>query len=166
MTKDIAVKCEHTKLVDPAELKDHPRNANKHPKEQIRALAGNIREFGWRHPIVVSKRSGFIVMGHGRRDAALELGCRAPVDYQDFESEDEELAVLVSDNVIPELAEMDEELLKANKELIDAAGFDLEIIGFPLIDVPNFQPTDESDQPSLDEKKKAQCPECGYEFEA
>jgi ParB-like chromosome segregation protein Spo0J len=71
-------------------------------------------------------------MGHGRRDAALELGCDAPVDYQDFESEDEELAVLVADNVIPELADMDDEILRANRELIEAAGFDLEIIGFPI----------------------------------
>ena len=128
------IKCEHTKAVDPSTLKSHPKNANKHPANQITALAGNIKEFGWRHPIVVSKLSGFIVMGHGRRDAAIELGCNAPVDYQDFASEDEELAVLVSDNVIPELAEMDEELLKANKDLIEAAGFDLEILGFEVDD--------------------------------
>jgi len=145
MTKKINIKCEHTDAIDPSTLKDHPRNANKHPKNQIRALAANIKEFGWRHPIVVSKRSGCIVMGHGRRDAALELGCVAPVDYQDFESDDEELAVLVSDNIIPELAELDDELIKANKGLIEAAGFDLEIIGFeedelfPDVDIPDIQ---------------------------
>jgi DNA modification methylase len=126
----LEIKCEHSKAVNPSELKDHPRNANKHPAKQINALAANIKEFGWRHPIVVSNLSGCIVMGHGRRDAAIKLGCNAPVDYQDFKSEDEELAVLVSDNVIPELADMDEELLKANKDLIEAAGFDLEMIGF------------------------------------
>jgi DNA modification methylase len=129
---DMEIHCEHTTLVDPGDLKSHPKNANRHPEKQIEALAGNIRQFGWRHPVVVSKLSDRIVMGHGRRDAALLLGCKAPVDYQEFATEDEELAVLVADNVIPELAEMDDEILRANRELIEAAGFDLEIIGFEV----------------------------------
>ncbi len=144
------VKCEHTEIVDPAILKDHPRNANRHPESQIKALAANISQFGWRHPVVVSKLSGRIVMGHGRRDAALRLECLVPVDYQDFQDEEEELAVLVSDNVIPELAEMDAELLEANRDLIDAAGFDLEIIGFDM-----GEEIDETDAPDLPEGDRA-----------
>jgi ParB-like chromosome segregation protein Spo0J len=159
------VRCEHSELVDPKTLVDHPQNANKHPKNQIKALAGNINKFGWRHPIVVSKRSGCIVAGHGRRDAALMLGCQAPVDLQDFESEDEELAVLVSDNVIPELAEMDTQLLEQNKELLEAAGFDLEVIGFEILEVPDFKPEGGENQPRLDEKEKIICPNCNHEFE-
>jgi len=140
----IDVYCKHSKMVDPTDLVDHPRNGNRHPKQQIEALAGNIKEFGWRHPVIVSNLSGVIVMGHCRRDAALELGCQAPVDYQDFSSEEEELAVLVADNIIPELAEMDDEILMANKELIEAAGFDLLIVGIDLDGPIENEDTDKS----------------------
>ena len=161
--KNIEICCGHEIAVDPATLKDHPKNANRHPREQIKALAGNIKQFGWRHPVVVSNQSGYIVMGHGRRDAAIELGCNVPIDYQDFDNEDEELAVLVADNVIPELSTMDDELLKANKELLEAAGFDLEIIGFEELIVPDFEPL-EDEPPRLDEKKKVECPNCNHVF--
>lgn len=161
--EDIGIYCRYKAAVDPTTLKDHPQNANRHPREQIKALAGNIKEFGWRHPVVVSNQSGCIVMGHGRRDAAIELGCNVPVEYQDFDNEDKELAVLVADNVIPELSMMDDELLKANKELLEAAGFDLEIIGFEELVVPDFEPLGE-EPPRLDEKKKVECPNCNHVF--
>lgn len=126
---DIKIECEHSEVVDPLTLVDHPRNPHKHPKNQIKALALNIQQFGWRHPIVVSKLTGHIVAGHGRKLAAIELGCKAPVDLQHFASENDELAVLIADNMIPELAEMDAQLLAANRELLEVAGFDLVILG-------------------------------------
>lgn len=130
----IEYRCEHTDRVDPHNLKPHPKNPNKHPRKQIAILAANIKEVGWRHPIVVSKLSGFIVCGHGRRQAAIELGCTAPVDYQDFESEAEELAVLMADNMIPELAEWDAELKVANLEEIRVSGLDELVLAPDKID--------------------------------
>lgn len=125
----IEYKCEHTDRVDPSTLKGHPKNPNKHPSRQVDALAGNITRYGWRHPIVVSKLSGLIVCGHCRQQAALKLGCDAPVDYQDFADETEELAVLMADNIIPELAEMDSELKVAALEELKIHDVELEIIG-------------------------------------
>ena len=66
----VAVYCAHDKIVDTNSLVGNPRNPNKHPKEQITALAKIIKRQGWRHPIVVSNRSGFVVKGHGRLLAA------------------------------------------------------------------------------------------------
>ena len=57
----VAVYCAHDKIVDTDSLVGNPRNPNKHPKEQITALAKIIKRQGWRHPIVVSNRSGFVV---------------------------------------------------------------------------------------------------------
>lgn len=128
-TKQIAVRCEHTEMVAPKTLKGHPGNPNKHPQSQIRMLAKSIESYGWRHPIVVSKRSGFIVAGHARREAALKLECKVPVDMQDFDNEADEMAVLLADNVLPELAELDKELFDVGKELLEAAEIDLETIG-------------------------------------
>ncbi len=84
----IAVYCAHDKIVETDSLVGNPRNPNKHTKDQIAALAKIIRRQGWRHPIVVSNRSGFVVKGHGRLLAAKKLGAsEVPVDFQDYESE-------------------------------------------------------------------------------
>ena len=81
MADTVAVYCAHDKIVDTDELVGNQRNPNKHPKEQINALAKIIKRQGWRHPIVVSHRSGFVVKGHGRLLVAKELGAKqVPVD--------------------------------------------------------------------------------------
>ena len=100
LASGIEVWCAHERLSPIEELKPNPRNPNKHPEEQLELLAKNIRYFGWRHCITVSKRSGCIVAGHGRMLAAQKLDARlVPVDYQDFASDDEELAVLLADTL-------------------------------------------------------------------
>ena len=91
-------------LVDPNTLHPHPDNPNSHPQGQIEALCEVIRANGWRSPIVVSRRSGYIIKGHGRLQAALKLGCSVPVDYQDYADENAEIRDLVADNKIAELS--------------------------------------------------------------
>jgi ParB-like chromosome segregation protein Spo0J len=64
-----------------------------------------IRHQGWRNPIVVSARSGFVIAGHGRLAAARLLGVdQVPVDVQEFATEADEWAHLVADNRIAELS--------------------------------------------------------------
>lgn len=80
---------------DVANLKPNPRNPNKHPQKQIERLAKIIKEQGWRAPITVSNRSGFIVRGHARLEAAKLLQLKSvPVDLQNYDSDDLELADL------------------------------------------------------------------------
>jgi len=99
--------------------------------QQIELLAKIIRAQGWRAPITVSTRSGFIVRGHGRLLAAQKLGvAEVPVDYQDYASEAEEWADLVADNRIAELAEMDNTALKDLLQELDTGAFDMELTGF------------------------------------
>ena len=91
---------------------------------------------GWRAPITVSTRSGFIVRGHGRYEAARLLGEQAaPVDYQDYENEAQEWADLIADNRIAELAEIDEELLGSILSDLKGLDIDLEFTGFELKEV-------------------------------
>jgi len=114
-----------------AELKPHPRNPNKHPEEQIKLLAKIIRAQGWRNPIVVSNRSGLITKGHARLSAARLLGTvTAPIDRQDYASESEELADMIADNRIAELAETDQAMLRALAEQLDDGAFDMDLTGF------------------------------------
>ena len=51
----------------------NPLNARTHSRKQRRALAKIIRNLGFINPIVVDG-SGMILAGHGRHDAAQELG--------------------------------------------------------------------------------------------
>lgn len=121
----IEVWCAYDKLVKIDELLAHPKNPNTHPQNQIKLLAQNIRYHGWRHAIVVSKLSGYIVAGHGRLEAARELGVSiVPVEYQDFATEDNELAVLVGDNRLAELSSLDTNSLQDIVEQFKENDFD------------------------------------------
>lgn len=129
----IPIYCAHTRLVDPNTLKPNPANPNRHSAHQIQLLASIIQEQGWRNPITLSRRSGLIVRGHGRLEAALLIGCEVvPVDEQDYASEAEELADLLADNRLAELAELDEDELKRLLKSIQESdpSFDLELTGF------------------------------------
>lgn len=66
----VPVFCAHDAIVAIEKLIPNPKNPNTHPDAQIQALGRIIRQTGWRAPITVSKRSGFIVKGHGRLAAA------------------------------------------------------------------------------------------------
>ena len=128
-----AILCAHTKLVPIESLKRHPRNPNTHPDSQIKLLANIIAKSGFRSPIVVSKRSGFITKGHGRLDAAILLGMKSvPVDFQDYDSDESEMADMVADNKIASMAEMDRAVLKEIMEELDTGAFDMLLTGFDL----------------------------------
>ena len=119
------------KLEDITKVIENPKNPNKHSDAQINMLAKIIEFQGWRIPIVVSNRSGFIVRGHGRLMSAQKLGLnQVPVSYQDYESEAQEWADLVADNRIAELAEMDRSELKDIIEQLDTGEIDLDLTGF------------------------------------
>ena len=115
----IPVHCAFDEVVDTISLIPNPRNPNQHPDSQVRLLAQIIGVQGWRAPITVSNRSGFVVRGHGRLLAAQLAGWdQVPVDRQDYATEAEEWADLIADNRLAELAEKDDgALLQMLKEL-------------------------------------------------
>ena len=127
----VPVFCAHDAIVDVAKLVPNPKNPNQHPDSQIQLLGRIIRQAGWRQPITVSKRSGFIVKGHGRLAAALLEGMKeAPVDYQNYTNDAEEYADLVADNRIAELAETDNRLLADIFAEIDTGEIPMELTGY------------------------------------
>ena len=128
---NVPVFCAHDEIVATEKLIPNPKNPNTHPDAQIQALGRIIRQTGWRAPITVSTRSGFIVKGHGRLAAAqLEELKEVPVDYQDYTSEAEEYADLVADNRIAELAEIDNKMLADIFADIDTGEIPLEMTGY------------------------------------
>lgn len=123
------IECLYDALVSTNELKEHPKNRNKHSKEQIDRLAKILEYQGWRYPIKVSKRSGFITSGHGRLEAAkYNKWKEVPVNYQDYESDEQEYADVQSDNAIASWAELD--LSGINLDIGDLGpDFDIEMLG-------------------------------------
>jgi len=128
---EIKVHCKHTKMEDVVNLVPHPQNPNKHPDKQIAMLAKIIRHSGWRSPIVVSKKTGFIVSGHGRLEAAKLLNVQQiPIDEQEFKNEAEEFAHLVADNRIAELSGLSDDKLTELLSGLNDLDFDMELTGF------------------------------------
>ena len=121
------------------DLRPNPKNPNQHPPEQIKLLASIIRATGWRAPITVSKRSGLVTKGHGRLMAAqLDDLTDAPVDYQDYASEAEELADLTADNRIAELATTDNKMLAEVFADIDTGEIPFMLSGYTEDDYGNI----------------------------
>jgi len=132
----IDVFCAYDELLPIEQVVGNPRNPNRHPDSQIELLAKIIAAQGWRAPITVSTRSGFVVRGHGRLAAAQLLGLDVvPIDFQDYESEAAEYADLIADNRIAELAEVDVASLKDLLESIDTGEIDLELTGFSVDEI-------------------------------
>ena len=141
------VHCLYDKLVSVKDLQPHPKNRNKHSTEQVDRLAKILKYQGWRYPIKVSKRSGFITSGHGRLEAALKnKWSEVPVNLQDYESDEQEYADVQSDNAIASWAELD--LSGVNSDVGDLGpDFDIDLLG-----IENFvlEPADKLD-PGCDE---------------
>ena len=130
MAGEIPVYCAFDEILTATELQPNPRNPNQHPEEQVELLAKIIRVQGWRAPVTVSTRSGLIVRGHGRYLAAQLIGCPVPVDFQEYPSEAEELADLVADNRIAELADLDNKMLADIFREIEMGDLQLELSGY------------------------------------
>lgn len=125
------IHCSHSAVAPLANLKPNPRNPNKHPEAQIKLLAKVITKSGWRSPIVVSKRSGLIVKGHGRYEVAKLAGLTvAPVDFQDYATASAEMADMIADNRLAELAEMEMPEIKELLKELEGEGFDLDLTGY------------------------------------
>jgi hypothetical protein len=146
-----AVFCGYDELVPIGSLVENPRNPNMHPESQLKLLGEIIRGNGWRQPITVSRRSGFIVKGHGRYQAAKMIGCNTvPVDYQEYANEADEWADMVADNRIAELADMNDSILAdLLKDLDSSDDIPLEMAGYTdeeLTKLINSLPDDQQDQ--------------------
>lgn len=117
-------------------------NNPRHNEGAVEAVASSIKNFGFKNPIVVDGFSE-IVNGHTRLKAAKKLGMdKVPVIVADDLTEDQVRAFRLADNKVAEIAEWDEELLRAEMEMI---GLDLTQFGFEKIEddfKDDFEPTD------------------------
>lgn len=139
MIGSIPVFCAYDEIIPTAKAIPNPQNPNQHPDKQINLLAEFIKQQGWRAPITISTRSGYIVRGHGRLMAAKLLGAESvPADFQHYDSEAAEMTDMIADNRIAEFSDLDDEILTELLEQINDSGFDLELTGFDMDELTKY----------------------------
>lgn len=121
-------------------LKPYERNARTHSAEQVAQIAASIVEFGFTNPILVDSSDG-IIAGHGRLQAALELGLSTvPVVVLDHLSDRQRRAYILADNQLALNAGWDLELLRTELQDLVADDFDLSVIGFSNDELSDLLP--------------------------
>lgn len=137
---------ENLKLVSIDAIIPNPKNPNKHSPEQIDRLVKLIKNTGFRNPLIVSNRSGFLIVGHGRLEAAKKLGMKdVPVIFQDFANEADEYAYMTADNALASWSELNLDAVKEEIKLME--DFDFELLGLKEF---NINPI-EVELPEMDE---------------
>ncbi|MFM2095770.1 MAG: hypothetical protein RIS70_2894, partial [Planctomycetota bacterium] len=120
------MKIELLKLTD---IKPYPNNPRSND-DAIDAVAGSIREFGFRQPIVVDTE-GVIICGHTRFKAAQKLGLeKVPVHIAKDLTPEQIKAYRIADNKTAELAEWNYDLLPIELADLQACNYDLGLLGF------------------------------------
>ena len=122
---------------DPRTLIPYEKNAKVHTKKQVKNIAQSISKFGFAQPIVIDKE-GVIVLGHGRREAAIMLDLKeVPVFVAHHLSEDETMALRIADNRVAD-APWNTDLLKFELNTLSLHKFDMSHLGFDLDELNKF----------------------------
>ncbi len=146
-------------------LTPDPENARTHSDRNLAAIAGSLRQFGQRRPLVCYGST--VIAGNGTLEAAKSLGwtevaiTRVPRDW----TFDQARAYALADNRTGELAEWDTKVLADQLVDLDAIGWDVSTFGFEPL-TPPTDPSPPEDFPSYgdDTPTAHQCPKCGYEW--
>jgi len=117
------------KLVNIDDIKPYEGNPRLND-QAVDAVAASLREFGFRQPIVIDE-AGVIIVGHTRWKAAKKLGlAKVPVHVAKDLSPEQAKAYRLADNQTNTLAEWNYELLPIELKDLQAADFDLGLLGF------------------------------------
>jgi ParB-like chromosome segregation protein Spo0J len=130
------------KLSSVRRLHRNKRNSRTHSKKQIRQIANSIRRFGWTYPILTDENN-IILAGHGRYDAALQLGLReVPIIVLSGLNDAEKRALALADNQIATKAGWNRQLLAEElgelARLLPECNLDLEITGFETAEIDSL----------------------------
>lgn len=125
------INIKHQKVEALIPYENNPRNN----ENAVEAVAGSIREFGFKNPIIVDQNN-VIVAGHTRLLAAKELGLKeVPTIIADDLTTEQINAYRLVDNKTNELAQWDIDMLE--RELSEIDSIDMEEFGFD--DFPDLE---------------------------
>jgi DNA modification methylase len=149
------------KLVSVSKLHRNQRNCRTHSKKQVRQIAASIRRFGWTYPILTDENY-IILAGHGRYDAALQLGfSEVPIIVLYGLKNAEKRALALADNQLATRSGWNRQLLADElgdlARLLPECDLSLEITGFEAAEIdsllgdlvdPERDPADELPSPT------------------
>lgn len=111
------------------DLIPYEHNAKLHPPEQIEKLRRSFREFGMIVPVGIDGE-GRVIYGHGRLMAARAEGwTEVPTVTIEDLTDEQRQAFVHADNLLGETG-YDKDILRAEAQALQAAGFDITLVGF------------------------------------
>ena len=160
----------YTNWIDPAKTTPYSRNSKIHTEKQIKNIVNSIKRFGWQQDTVITS-DNVLVIGHGRRLAALKIGCEMPyhvIDKTADELTDEDIRERrIADT--PTNAETGLDFDVLNVEVADLVfdGFDFDFgnveIGGGITTIDNTS-KEYGEEDFSDDKFECECPRCGFKF--
>lgn len=112
------------------DLLPYATNSRTHSPEQVAQIAASMVEFGWTNPVLIDAR-GTIVAGHGRVMAARKLGMETvPCIRLGHLTSAQVRAYVIADNKLALNAGWDDEMLKAELDILKEEGFEMGLTGF------------------------------------
>ena len=160
-------------MMSVADLVPYARNSRTHDDAQVAQIAASIREFGFTNPVLIDAQGG-IIAGHGRVLAARKLKLdTVPCIMLDHLTETQRRAYIIADNKLALNGGWDDELLALELGELNAADFDMALIGFDAGELSAAMGLDEEldgEAPKIDEgidykEKFAIIVECADEAE-
>jgi ParB-like chromosome segregation protein Spo0J len=132
-----------------AKLKAYAKNARRHSAKQVEQLRKSMVRFGQVWPILV-RADGTIIAGHGRLDAAkaagmIEVNVIVATDW----TEEQCRAFGLLDNKLALNSEWDDEMLGVEMSALQAAGLDLDILGFTSKEREKLLPSGNAPEPAV-----------------
>ena len=111
-------------------LTPNPRNARRHPRKQINKLSKIIAKLGFSVPIIIDE-DNVILAGHGRLEAAKELGLpEVPCVRLSDLSEAEKIAFSIAENRLGDESTFDDAAIKGLLIELTGLDFDATLTGF------------------------------------
>jgi ParB-like chromosome segregation protein Spo0J len=112
------------------DLIPYARNSRTHSDAQVAQISASVREFGWTNPVLIDGENG-IIAGHGRVLAARKLGmAEVPCIELAGLSDTQRRAYIIADNKLALNGGWDDELLALELGELNAADFDMALVGF------------------------------------
>jgi site-specific DNA-methyltransferase (adenine-specific) len=148
MTSAPGLQAQDVRVARLADLTPWPGNPRRHDIEGLRA---SIRRFGQQRVILIHSETGYIVAGHGTREALMAEGIETGLVAETHLSETEAKAYLLADNQWGERGYNDEDDLAAMLRGLYEEGAVDEALGFVDEDLDKLLRGLEESQPEDDE---------------
>ena len=96
-----------------SDLHTDPANANRHPENNLRAIADSLHEFGQVEPLIVQKGTGKVIGGNGRLEVLRKSGAQE-VDVIELDIDETKATALgIALNRTAKTSEFDNEVLSS-----------------------------------------------------